>query len=104
MDIWGGQRPERAGGARIELEHRGGGSGSGCSEGRGRTSEHSCGRGGSGGCSEGRGRTWVHNYGHGGSGMTLHWGSAEVAANLVTAALEATRSGDKGWISTTSNL
>ena len=56
-DFWAGLRPERAGGARIELEWRP------------------------------TGRVWVHNYGHGGAGMTVHWGSADVAAKLVTAAL-----------------
>eukprot|EP00037_Helgoeca_nana_P011878 m.106870 g.106870 ORF g.106870 m.106870 type:complete len:340 (-) comp21120_c0_seq1:131-1150(-) len=57
IDVWGGFRPERQGGARIELEHR----------------QSS--------------RMWVHNYGHGGAGMTVHWGSAERAATLVMSAL-----------------
>ena len=59
--VWVGLRPYREGGVRLETEHR---------------------------LVSGRQVPVVHNYGHGGSGVTMFWGCATQAAELVTKELD----------------
>ena len=68
---WAGARPGRAQ-VRVERDRRVGESAESGHHDDSTPSTHRCGWG-----------RVVHNYGHGGSGMTLHWGCAEHAVDIV---------------------